>query len=76
MSSLHQTIHVSPQQRIRDEVYRLKRYTCPYCNGYGYFQSEQIALDKYKENPCPDCNGTGSLDAEVTIKWLPSTNKE
>lgn len=47
-------------------------HKCEYCQGNGYFWTEDGTGD-YKKKPCPVCGGKGMLDAVITIKWQPTS---
>ena len=65
----------APSMNKPDETLVSTGHRCEYCQGNGYFWSEQDNDPDPIKTPCPMCNGKGMLDAIVTIKWKPS-NRE
>lgn len=44
-------------------------YTCGYCQGNGYFWSQDTLGERVKK-PCPKCGGTGKVKGIVTVEWV------
>ena len=71
MSKKRTMIIIEPEDRIHKEAFMTAPMTCPYCNGRGYFMSENTPDGPFREQ-CPDCAGTGEVAAMVTIDWKPN----
>ncbi len=71
MSRKRTMIVVEPDGRIHKEAFMTAPMTCPYCNGRGWFYTNQ---QEPETEICPDCQGSGEVVAMVTIDWKP--NKE
>lgn len=57
---------------LPEEHRRSSGHTCPYCKGNGWFWKDITAADPEKE-ACKVCGGVGKIDAEITIRWVKST---
>lgn len=69
MSQRKEILILEPSGRIRKEAFCTRPMVCPYCNGRGWFHTNQ---QEPETEPCPDCQGTGEVIALVTIGWKPN----
>lgn len=69
MSQRRETIILEPDNRIHKEGFCSRPMTCPYCNGRGWFYTDQ---PEPETEICPDCQGSGEVIAIVTIDWKPN----
>ena len=80
MSTELKLLNVCPDKYNRcnsAEVYSYNGFTCPECNGRGFFDYSGYS-QKFKKDlsdpdfpECSRCSGTGLLQAKVVIKWMP-----
>ncbi|MCL1943345.1 MAG: hypothetical protein FWF54_07355 [Candidatus Azobacteroides sp.] len=73
MSENKQLIEIKPPKSpyIKGKVHTIRGIPCAYCNGNGYFTSEQTIHNEHEKNPCPVCKGAGKMQAKVVVGWLP-----
>lgn len=53
------------------EIFYSNGHQCTYCNGNGYFWSDDEHGEPYQK-PCPVCKGSGKLNAVITVEWSAS----
>lgn len=78
MSKKQQNILISPPMFLdnNNNVESIKSvgHICSVCSGAGYYWEDDV--EGPVQHKCKMCDGTGKLDAEITIKWKSSKNKE
>lgn len=74
MSKERRTIDLlPPQYRYSEERFTSLGMTCGYCHGNRTFWQQDETTGEDIMRPCPMCEGKGKVDAEITIKWTPTS---
>lgn len=71
MSKIDNVIAIHPPLFLNlskmQEHFTISGFSCPECNGTGWFWGSENGEQIKKE--CSTCNGKGKLEASISIKW-------